>query len=408
MEPEVSRTGQTFRIRWVDQQVELHASRIKEHSDRVTAEIVIRTTLPPYNQDKWGLLSQSTINLSSDTTRNTLIKKLVGLCAEANWVVILEEACLILLTELRRDAPIIELHSTDDWKPPPYLLRPMLPDGEITLMFGPRESGKSYLALLFALCCELPWHDNPCGWSVPSKPTKVLYLDWEMSERGLGWRLKQLSDGMGISPTNLFYQECRRPMADLAEGLANEVRERGIGLLIMDSVGMAARGELNSPETALELYRSIRMLGISSLLIAHTAKNKESGLRTVFGSSFFENYPRQIIEVRKSQETDASGFDVGLYHYKCNIDRKFAPLGLRFDFLGGEVTVNRTDITSVAELAERLSIPDRIKGLLRDAGPMSGKDIADELGVSQSTIRTTICRRKDVFCRLETGLYDIV
>ena len=87
--------------------------------------------------------------------------------------------------------------------------------------------------------------------------------------------------------------------------------------LVVDSVGLAAGGEPESAEVAVQFFASPRELGLDALLVAHVTKQDAKGsAERPFGSAFWHNSARSTWHVKSRPTT--GGMRAGLYHRKSN------------------------------------------------------------------------------------------
>ena len=93
--------------------------------------------------------------------------------------------------------------------PPPapsWLVRPLIPDDGISILYGQPGSGKSLLALCAALTAVTG--EGFAGLVPPAEPVgSVMFVDWESSERSFRLRLDALAGTAGVAPRDLsiFY-----------------------------------------------------------------------------------------------------------------------------------------------------------------------------------------------------------
>ena len=392
--PEIHQQGGIYQLTW-QEGIAAQVTRLREHRDgRVTAELTVTTSLPGYQP----YLAQSLFNLSSIRSRTEMAKTLTGRCSVIGWEEALEQLCFIILQMLRRGEPIKEIWTSDDIRPLQYLLYPLIPLNMPTTIYGEGGTGKSYLALLFATCVQLPWYDNPLCLKPREAPTNVIYLDYESDEDEIAWRLKCLKKGMGLPELQLQYRHCSIPFADDLETIQQAIVETKTKAIIVDSLGVACGGDLNSAETANRFNNALRQVNVTSLLLTHTAKDITVKRKTIFGSVYFYNNARSVWEVRKSQEPGGNEIHLGLYNTKFNPGKLHPPIGFKVEFGEDYSIFSPEDIREVPELARSLPLRTQIIGLLNQ-GKMPVKDIADELDASESSIRTILNRDKKNFVK---------
>lgn len=391
-------------LEWSEEQVVIEFNRVHLHQDgRITAEIRVFATcegVPPH-------LHQAQFNLLSSRARTDLARILHERYA-IDWATILEQACVLTLEALRQGEPVEDLDS--EAMPPPvrWLFEPLLVRGQPTLVFADGGTGKSYLALLIALSMLTRWEDNPLGAIPPQAPGRVLYLDWETDGETTLGRWARLAWGCGRPQAHLDYRKCLVPLSEEVDIVQRLIAEREVSLVVVDSIAGAAGGDLNENAPARLFYQALRPLNVTSLLIAHTAKNAERK-RTPFGSAFFYNMARLVFELRQVQEGASDALTLGLFCRKANDGRKHAPLGYHLAFEPDSVAVQRQRVQDIAEFSGELPLAHRIQELLLH-GPATSQEIAAELGAKEDVVRTTLSRlaKKEGVLRLTQGKWGVV
>ena len=150
-------------------------------------------------------------------------------------------------------------------------------EGELCLLFGQTNSGKSVLSMQIAI--GLAGYDKVGDhFSVDKRANKVLYFDLEMSERQVSRRLngiRQLSEGIfrvDFNPDFLYDSSTQSNAFDDIESL---IKKSNADVVIFDNLSvLQPNTERASEATQLlnRLNRLKRKYGISILAIGHTPK----------------------------------------------------------------------------------------------------------------------------------------
>lgn len=394
--PEVQIFGDLYSFAWPKWNLCIELDRLHEHRDgHTTAEIKITTTAPGFDP----YLHRSTLNLSTQRTRDDLAKSMSRKYELADWDTVLEQLCWITLDHYRAGEPIVIIGNSDQPISPGYLLSPLLPLRQPSLIYGDGGTGKSYLALFIALSIQLPydaamWHPDQAN---------ALYLDWETDSNTAGNRVKRLKVGMGFpNELSLSYRRCALPLADDITAIKRMVDEYKISFVVIDSCGGACGGDPNSPETCNRFFAALRTLNVTSLLIHHVPKHANpaspSKDKSPYGSAYFYNWSRAVFLLRRAQDVVDNQIDIGLIHKKANEDNVTRPMGFHLTFHDNQTHVQiKGDISDVPEFLESLSVRDRIKHILK-VQPADIDEMEKELDdVNKDTIRKTVERMDKIY-----------
>ena len=403
--------GSSYFFTWKDEQLQTEVSRVRQHRDgRVTCRIIWTTTKLGYAPHIW---QKDGFNLSA--CNNPLNRKeLAGRYKEkVEWTEILEQVSVQSIAEFERGEPMLELYGGDNAVKPLYILRPFLVDKFPSILFGDPSSGKTTFALLLALTVTLPWEDNPLNLQAPSRPHHVGYLDWETGQQGIEWQWQTVQLGAGTGGVPLWYRRCHAPLSDDIDTIREYITENDISVIIIDSLALAAGGELKDTSSPLAFFRALGQLNVTSLSLAHTPKEKEN--RTIYGNRFFEAEARNTWEIIKQQEAGSAEMTIGLKHRKPLPWDKVMPdmaFNLCFSENGAGTIFKPSDPKSIDEFMERLSLESRMLSLLKmDGRPRTPTEFAKELGKTTNDIRQVLFRAmrkaKPGFVKLEHDKYGL-
>jgi DNA-directed RNA polymerase specialized sigma24 family protein len=193
---------------------------------------------------------------------------------------------------------------------------------------------------------------------------------------------------------SIRYRRCALPLADDLTEIQRAIADGDIGLIVVDSLGAACGGDLNSAEVATRFFSALRQLPVTSLLISHVSKAKETKEKTPYGSVYFYNFARNVFELRRIQEAEQDEINLGVFHRKNNLGKLHYPLGFTIRFEPDKTLFQKQDIRDIPEFLESLSNTARIEALLK-RGAMSVAEIADELDMSAPSARVVVNRLKD-------------
>lgn len=385
MKPTIQKTIGGYRLEWSDDKVVIEVSRIRETKVYTTCEIIVSTD--------GGHLMQTSFSLTNVENRKSLQKQLEKQY-QVDWHSILEQLCVYVLNEIRRGEPVYQLGDETVTRPK-WTLEPFVLENQPSVIFGSPSSGKSTLGLILVTLLGTGVTSNNGHMMLPGVMRRVLILDWETDRGVVEFQLQTIRKGMGLEvPFPIFYRRCSVPLADDLEQISAKIAEYKADTLLIDSLGLASGGDLNSPESALRFFSALRALNCTPLILAHTARGGEQSDKHIFGSMYFEATARNIWEVVKT-EGDADSIILGLYHRKPPPFAKlYDPMGYRIGFDKDATYFEWYDPKSVADLIKRMSATTQILEALKK-GKMNTKQLSEETGISENSIRMPLKRLRD-------------
>jgi hypothetical protein len=392
--------------------VDLKVDRLHESRGELSGELAVRWTRPTLaTQD--GHIYRGRFNLSGLTARGSAARFLNDRTrgAEIPWAELLERFCIGVLDAHRAGEAFQTVGQREPRPAPGRLLDPILPADAATLLYGPGGSGKSTLAAAIALSVQTGREIVP-GWKPLSSP--VLVLDWEASADEWNDRLAALSAGNCIDPPAIHYRRMEGSLAERVEELASFVTEYLIGLIIVDSVGMASgssRDGSDANESALRLFAALRAIGATSLLVDHVAGaelDKSAAIGKAYGSVYKMNLARAAYELRRESEGSQERTELVLRQAKINDQGKLPAIALAVVYEPGRIRFETTRATAPELIPMASTGADRIASLLA-TGSMFAPAIADHLGLTQETVRALLSRyRTKRFIKLQDGSWGLV
>jgi len=395
--PVVQGTSSTYTLTWGEDAITARVSRLKEHSNGDISGFLAFTTTLPGMPPK---IHQAKFNFATSNSRVSLAKVLhqrAPALDQNRWLGIVESLCDNVIERLQEGVPLTILGVEDvDPKPIPYVLKPIVPAYEPTVIFGMPKALKSYLTQYLTVLITLGQSDDSLGLLSEVEPMNCLYLDWEDSDDRLRQRFSLLQRGQGLSKKAIFYQRSYRALADDADRIQALIMKHQIGFIVVDSLGPACGGDLNSPQPAIEFFNALRSFKVSSVITAHQSKNS-TGQATPFGSIFFHALGRSVWEMIGHQEEGASEAEAGLFHRWSNLSRLEKPVGFRFIFddENGTTTIKPQEVGRIPGVRENVTLSGQIYRLLTETGGMTVREIADDLGRPTESIRVTVKRMRD-------------
>lgn len=403
--PDADYTEDAYRFRWPEHGVEVEFSRFIEGSETVTAEALAGVKA----SEQILLIKRTRINLVTDTGSRLAFQKACAIRIPGlDWPAMLEQAIFLALERWRTGEPPLDLTEIEPSSKPRWLVAPYVERVRPTVAFGPGGGGKSMFAL--AVTVLVATGQGPIG-TLEGEQAPVLYLDWEDDGEAHAERLRAICTGADLAlPARgrVLYRSMAYSFIHALSGIQAIVRERGIGLVVVDSMAAArgASGEGSYEATAVRLFEALRTLRCAVLIVDHVSKGtiaaaRESGDRRVspYGSIMTENRAGNTWLLESDGEEGAEHYSLSLSHQKVNRGRREERHAYRVDHVnddGRMISVTYTSERYVEAFPGKATLGERITRslLTAPAGRMSPKELAEELDVSPGSIKPTLRRMK--------------
>lgn len=262
---------------------------------------------------------------------------------------------------------------------PEFLLQDMIPQGEITLLGGNGGTGKSWIALMLAVCIAmgLPFFGIPC------KRRRSAYVSFEDCEAVLHWRLSRICYALNIEMSSLIrwlqlFDGASSPDSWFTRGEHGEVgltpqfelmrqRLNDAQFIVVDGSSDTYAGNENDRAMVKAFLRGLRTMippEGALLLLAHVDKNSAKvGASSLgfSGSTGWNNGVRArlfLFPETTGDDDSAPTGNVRLEVRKSNLGAVGAGLTLRYD--PDSNVFKRVD--SLLQKGERV---DELEGVLK-------------------------------------------
>jgi len=296
----------------------------------------------------------------------------------------------------------ISLGTLDEPPPREWAVGGLVPEGCITILVGHSGVGKSFLAMLLALCVCIG--RSFFGRSTLSGP--VLWVDRELDRDETLRRAYWVARGLGLDrpPVNLHYLKPLRPVGspETQRLVLDAVRETGAALVVLDSLSVGSQGDAKDQRDVVGLMKMIEewrtVLAIDHFTKAGAAGNQSSA--TIFGSAFKRAIARSTIKL-----TQADGGALTLRPDKSNFGAEGSPIHFKTDH--GEpdgkavvtfAEVGEDDESMVGAEAHAPAHEQTYLALVRlhaaSGAPVHLNALAAEREVTAKTIRNHLTRLK--------------
>ncbi len=376
-------------------------SRLKDRSEGMWGRIIVWNVAadPP----QW--ISASEFRLLSSQSRKAFASDLATKVNHINWAQRLEAVCGQTVVLHEAGDPAILLTGETESLETNYLSSPLLVKNEMNMLFG---DGGTFKSLIAQLLVFLIGHgESQLGFTFP-EPVNCLYLDYETSREEVDKRLTALGRSLAYGTAgNFYYRHCELALADDADNIREEIVNKDIGLVVVDSYGMACGGDAITQEVVRSCCQALRSFNTTTLGIHHISTEVvKGGSPMPYGSRYWFNYHRWIWWV--NAQTDDGVTTISLTHQKYNVGPKWPkPIGLRVKWQENIPYITRDDmrVEKTADLIARMTQKDQVRIVLR-RGLTSVTEIAEKTGLKENQIRPILHRYPQVFVKVgaEWGL----
>jgi DNA-binding transcriptional ArsR family regulator len=182
-------------------------------------------------------------------------------------------------------------------------------------------------------------------------------------------------------------------------GCLEECVREGVGLFILDSLGIALEGDAGDSRDVIGFHHEyldpFRTAGVTLVVIDHQGKaqgGERYQSKRTFGSVYKENLARSVLQVEPPGDQGNGLLTVKIRQTKHNFGPKAEPFGVRLTFSEEEITVDQHSLDAT-ELAQEhtLNAGDRVLMVLAD-GPAYPADIVERTGNPLGTVKNALTR----------------
>ena len=297
---------------------------------------------------------------------------------------------------LNRGVTAVRFAELDPPGPREYLVEGRVPKGHTTTIYGDGGSAKSIIALSAGTAIA-GGADGWMGRRVENFP--VLYGDFELDADEQRRRAYQVARGVNLErpPHDLLYVSgLGQPAGEVLAVCLEVCVAEGVGLFIIDSLGIALEGEAESASDVIRFHHDhldpFRAAGITLLVIDHQGKtqaNERYQNKRTFGSVYKENLARSVLQVQPG-DRGIGLLTVKIRQTKHNFGPKAEPFGAKLVFTEEMITVAEQPLDAT-ELAQEhtLNAGDRAMLVLKD-GPAFPTDIAERAEMLPGTVKNAL------------------
>ncbi len=403
IEPQVTEAINRLTYLWKPFDLKIVADRI---TDAGTTELWF------YHVNGSGdhLLHTAKVNVMSSSTMTSLGKRLKEHSKDVPWLQVLTYVTAKTMEYSRRGEPGVVIEpSTSGITHPGYYVDPIIMKGVPNIIFGDKGVAKTTLSLALLGIASLGIEDSPLGFSCP-KPGKIAMLDWESTKALTDFTMGRLIEGKTIDWFPLPYLRCKQSMADDIDRIGNFLHDHSVELVLIDSLGQAAgsdKFDSSGKSVALRFFECLRLLNITSLIIAQNAKSEENK-KTIFGSTYYTYYSRNIFELRgKQDDRDDNVSHIALFHHESNYSKKRDPIGFQLKYTDESIMIEHEEV-SMARFIERVNQTIILCDFLK-TGAKSRQEIIKVLNIPEGQVDMVMSRakKKGLITPLGSGMWGL-
>ncbi len=223
----------------------------------------------------------------------------------------------------------------------PYLLKPFIARSGVSLVYAPMGSNKSMFVVKLGM--GVATGDGVFGME-PLEKGPVLYVDFEDTPEPHRFRLTAFARSQGMEPDDLkgliYHVRVTRSLKDARRKLRKLVRDLGIMLVIIDSIGLARASDVSGSEATIKLFKMFSALGTAVLAVDHMTKEDNKRVwkgqmdpreATPIGSQFTQSSARLGWFMNLLPDSTGQHKKFNLYNTKNNHGPTHAPIGMTLD-----------------------------------------------------------------------------
>lgn len=394
--PVIEKFGDEVNISWPKLKVGMQFREFRKTPWALMSEVTVMSMIPGADY----ILGPREIRIKNGRDMDELTRRLSHKVATVNnWEDLIEEGCRVAVQRYLSEEESRDFADLPNPGPPRFLIPAFLQADANNILAAARGSLKSYVALGIAVSVATG-RIMAGGIIDASDPGPVLYLDWEDTPDTQAARFAAVCRGFGFSelPRSIRYRRMRHSIFESATEIRREVDRYEARLVIVDSIGVASRGDINAADLAIKAMSECcsSWAPATRLIIGHnpkTDRNSRPEDRSTIGSQFFESDARCVWQAQGDTADGSAVREVGLWNTKMSNAAKPHPIGLRITFEENPFTVyfDEADVSSNPELGRYTGIQAQVKTCIEQSGEeLTIAEIADETGLEKRQVQVAL------------------
>ena len=371
MEPTIEQQGSGYKVTWPSKRVEMDVRNIKPKGFK--AQVAVFLNGDPVHRSNPVL--DSTSGMNSFTSK--LNKRRPEADYGVDWEQVVEDLSGIVIDTYYEGQPAVKLSEVDLENSFLWRIENVVLDNQITMIWADGGTGKSMFAAFLSVLAQQGHMTSEHGLLV--EPSNVLYLDYETDKVEIAKRTHMIQAGLGIedvaathTSSQITYNKCYHPLVQEENHIVDLIWKNNIDMVVIDSMGRALGGELESPDSVLPFFEAVERLKTTVLLVSHANKSGE-----LFGSAYTKHSARLIWEAKRSSSTTTS-MDFSLFCRKANNVPMQPPQSWGVDFSNDKAVYTRKDVFETEDAGE-LSYYALVFNILKDEGQKTREYLRDRI-----------------------------
>jgi len=410
-QPDIKKTISGYTLDFQDDKVFITVSRVREEHGVIKGDVSLLLGEKRHQEPAFNF------NFSSDTTRkrlvNTLNEKYLnsnGSQPQFNWLIIIDELCRqVQKMALQGEQSTLIKPTVLGIKHPGYYVEPVIMRGVPNVIYGEKGTNKTTISLTMLGLIACGQEDSETG--LIGVRGKVAILDWENNAELTDYTLSRLVEGGAIPYYELPYLRCIHPLADDIERIGAFLDDCQADVVLVDSLGQAAgtdQFDSAGKRSALRFFEAWRQLNRTVLIIGQTSKD-EGGKKSIYGSTFFRYYSRNIFRIQENKDKSTEDeMVIALIHEDANFSKKYPPIGFRLTYTDETISIAQEEV-SISQFMERANQTMRLMNFLKD-GPKTVQAIMLELDTGRNNAQKLLStlKKRTMVVNLGSGLWGSV
>ncbi len=278
-------------------------------------------------------------------------------------------------------APVLMTGSTQS-QSASFVLPPYIVDGGGTILFAHPKKGKSFMALLMAVCIDA---GITRFW--PVKQQKVMWINLERSALSTQDRLGNMNAILGLPRERplLTINARGRSLSDVIHAAKRGAREHEVDGTFLDSISRAGMGDLNENNPVNKIIDSMNGLSRWWLGIGHAPRGSDEH---VYGGIHFDAGADVLVRLSSEQANERLR-GVGLQVMDANEtgDRRLETFALEFDALGlVQVRRGKAGEFQEVESSKSETRAAKLMAYVLKNGPCSATDVEENTGMDRAWV----------------------